>query len=165
MIDGLAAQVVQNFSEVSEAHIAQLEHQVLLAAPNSLERHLLYALRVSRCVPNLRNLGTLVSRWRVARCGAGSSGLDAAKSSPYWTAIVEFLRKLYADKFRELAQQTVTTAIEKAGKRKGDALRRKILDKALATVVDAGNAFSSDLPSLHEDVHAYTDRIEGFRKT
>lgn len=165
MIDGLAAQVVQTFSEVSEAQIAQLEQQVLMAAPNSLERHLLYALRVSRCVPNLRNLGTLVSRWRVARCGAGSSGLDAAKNSPYWPTIVEFLRKLYADKFRELAQQTVTTAIENAGKRKGAALRQKVLDKALATVVDAGNAFSSELPGLHEEVQVYADRIEGFRKS
>lgn len=165
MIDGLALQVVRNFPEVSEVQIAQLEQQVLMAAPNSLERHLLYALRVSSCVPRLRNLGPLVSRWKIARGGAGSVGLDAAKSSPYWTTVCEFLRKLYADRFRELAEQTVITAIEKAAKRKSDALRQKALDKALATVVDAGNAVGSDLPGIHEDIQAYTDRIERCRST
>lgn len=51
MLEGLALQIVQRFAEVSEQQIAELEYQVGMKAPDSLERHLLYALRVSRCVP------------------------------------------------------------------------------------------------------------------
>jgi hypothetical protein len=164
MIDRLSLQVAQNFANVSEQQIAELEYQVGMTAPDSLERHLLYALRVSKCVPSLRNLDTLASRWGVAHRGAGGMGLDAAKSSPASSTIVDFLRSLYRDKFRELAQQTVAIAIENGAKRKGNAAKQKVLDKGIATLVAARNAFSSDLPGLHQEVQTYIDHIEGFRK-
>jgi hypothetical protein len=163
MIERLALQVAQNFANVSEQQIAELEYQVGMYALDSLERHLLYALRVSKCVPDLRKLDTLASRWGVAHRGAGGMGLDAAKSSPDWSTIVDFLSKLYQDKFRELAQETVTKAIENGAKRKGDTAKRKVLDKGIATLIAARNAFSSDLPSLQQEVQAYIDQIEGFR--
>jgi hypothetical protein len=163
MIEGLSLQVAKNFANMLEQQIAELEYKVGMAAPDSMERHLLYALRVSKCVPSLRNLDTLVSRWGVAHRGAGGMGLDAAKSSPDWSTIVDFLRSLYHDKFRELAQQTVTMAIEKGAKRKGNAAKEKVLDKGIATLVAARNVFSSDVPGLHEEVQTYIDRIEGFR--
>jgi hypothetical protein len=165
MIDGLSLQVAQNFANVSEQQIAELEYQVGITTPDSLERHLLYALRVSKCVPSLRNLDTLASRWGVAHCGAGGMGLNAAKHSPAWSSVVDFLSSLYRDKFCELAKQTVATTIENGAKRKGDTAKRKVLDKGIATLIAARNAFSSDLPSLQQEVQAYIDQIEGFRNS
>jgi len=165
MIEGLALQVVQNFDDMSEDQIAQLEQQVAMTAPNSLECHLLYALRVSRCVPGLRNLDTLASRWGVARCGARGIGLDAAMTSPHWSAIVDFLSKLYHEKFRELAQRTVTMAIENAAKRKSEAAKQKVLNKGVAALIAARNAFRSDLPSLDQETQGYIQRIEEVQKS
>ncbi len=161
MVEGLALQVAQNFANVSEEQICQLEYQVGMTAPDSLERHLLYALRVSKCVPNLRNLDTLVSRWGVAQSGAAGMGLDAARGSPHWSTIADFLSKLYRDKFHELAQQTVTTSIENAAKRKSEAAKQKVLDKGVAILVAAKDAFSFDVQC---EVQSYIDRIDGFRK-
>ncbi|PYJ70006.1 MAG: hypothetical protein E6J54_28360 [Deltaproteobacteria bacterium] len=165
MIEGLALQVAQNFRNVSEQQIAELEQKVIMTAPNSLECHLLYALRVSRCVPGLRNLDTLASRWGVARRGAGGMGLDAATTSPDWSAIVDFLIKLYLEKFREMAQRTVTMAIEKAAKRKSEAAKQKVLEKGVATLIAARNAFRCDLPSLDQETQGYIQRIEEVRQS
>ena len=165
MIEGLALQVAQNFANVSEQQIAELEYQVGMTALDSLERHLLYALRVSKCVPDLRKLDTLASRWGAAHRGAGGMGLDAAKSSRDWSTIVDFLSKLYQDKFRELAQETVTKAIENGAKRKSNTAKQRVLDKGVATLITARNSFSSDLPGLHQEVQAYIDRIERFRNS
>ncbi len=165
MIEGLALRVAQDFANVSEQQIAELEYQVGVTALDSLELHLLYALRVSKCVPDLRKLDTLASRWGVAHRGAGGMGLNAAKSSPDWSTIVDFLSKLYQDKFRELAQQTVTKAIENGAKRKSNTAKQKVLDKGVATLITARNSFSSDLPGIYQEVQAYIDRIDGFRNS
>ncbi len=164
MIEGLALQVAQDFANVSEEQIGHLEYQVGMTAPDSLERHLLYALRVSKCVPSLRNLDTLVSRWGVAWSGAAGMGLDAAKASPHSSTIVDFLSNLYHNKFRELAQLTVMTSIENAAKRKSEAAKQKVLDKGVAKLVAAKNAFSFKLPGIDREVQSYVDRIGGFRK-
>ena len=46
--------------------MARAENEVRKAFPHSEECGLLYALRVSRCVPDLKSLKTLASRWLVA---------------------------------------------------------------------------------------------------
>ena len=131
MSEGYALRVARDFANVSEQQIAELEYQVEVTALDSLEFHLLYALRVFKCVPDLRKLDTLASRWGVAHRGAGGMGLDAAKSSPDWSTIVDFLTKLYQDKFRELAQQTVTKTIENEPNGKATPRSRKSLTKEL----------------------------------
>jgi hypothetical protein len=51
-MEAIVEQIVQNFGTISEQQICELEFQVATKNPGSLERHLLYALRVSKCVHN-----------------------------------------------------------------------------------------------------------------
>lgn len=163
LFEGAALRIVQNFANVSEQDIGLLEHQVAMTQTGSLESHLLYALRVSKCVPNLRKVETLASRWSVARSGASDMGLDAAKGSPHWSTVREFLLKLYRDKFSELAQHTVATTIETASKRKSASAKQRVLDKAVATLMAVENALSADFPRVREEVKACLGKIEQFK--
>jgi hypothetical protein len=155
--------VLEKFSTLSEATIARKDMQVGIMDPQSLERHLLYALRVSRCVPTLRKLETLVSRWGVARSGASGFGLDGGQASPNWHAVQQFLVSLYEDKFQELAFETTSMALEVASKRKSKALREKALMKALASVEQAADAVAQDLPGVRTHARACADRISAAR--
>jgi hypothetical protein len=165
MMEAIVEQIVQNFGTISEQQICELEFQVATKNPGSLERHLLYALRVSKCVHNLRKLDTLVSRWGVAHCGAGGMGLDAAKTSPQWAMVAAFLTKLYDGKFAELVKETVTTTIDVASKRKNNTAKQKALDKGIGTLRAAVKGLSADYPALDNEVKPYLAKIEQFRNS
>jgi hypothetical protein len=163
MYDGIACQIVQNFANVSEQEIALLEHQVAMTEPGSMESHLLYALRVSKCLPSLRKVETLASRWGVACSGAADTGLDAAKNSPHWATVRGFLIKLYREKFSELALYTVSTTIETASKRKSASAKQRVLDKGVASLVVAMRALNADFPDIRDEIKTCLDQIEQFK--
>ena len=85
--------------------------------------------------------------------------MDAARGAPDWPAIAEFLARLYSEKFRDLCDETVATALEKA------AAKRKVLDKGVAALDAAGASFESELPGLKEHAQACIGRIEAYQRT
>lgn len=108
----IAPYVVEHFDAAAENEIVQAEHQVMGARPFSPELGLLYALRVSKCVPTLKSFKTLGSRWNVASgvSSGGLMGLICGLPSPNHDLVKDFLTRLYLRRFCDLAKEIALKA-------------------------------------------------------
>jgi len=143
VIDVLAA-----FESLTEQEIATREHQALLDGVPGPERALLYALRVSTCLPKLRKLETLASRWGVAHGRPDRTGLLAGVSSPNYERVRNALVQMYLYRFDELAGELVAeTGSSKASTperlRKATERAKALLDAVVAQFVPEPPGLSS----------------------
>jgi len=152
--------IIEHFDEVTEQELGRVEHEVKRARPNSLQAPLLYALRVSRCVPQVKTLKTLASRWTTANCGAGAAGLQIATRARNWRAVHDFLVGLYLRRFNELCSEVVAKAQSAAAKRKTAKARRNVFERAIEKI-DAGQVeFAYELPGSREAAAHWMSRLE-----
>jgi len=124
--------VVSHFAEVSEKQIADASLAILTVNPHSPQIHLLYALRVSKCVPTLKHINTLASRWSAANRGPqGGGGLQDGRESREWEVVNGFLGNLYLRRFHGLCEEAAGKAKETASKRSTAAAKANAYQKAI----------------------------------
>jgi DNA polymerase-3 subunit epsilon len=108
---------VDHFEKITEDMIGVFEFELTKEAYQA-EKALLYALRVSKIVPEVKTMKTLASRWGTAYAGAGGQGLLAGSSSPNYSRALRLLREIYCQRFAELSHEIVLKASESAEQRK-----------------------------------------------
>ncbi len=132
---------------------------------HSPEIHLLYALRVSKCVPTVKSVKTLASRWSIANWGPkASSGLQNGSQSSHWGLVNGFLSNLYLQRFHELCEEAANKANETAAKRKTPTAKESTYQKAIDKIVSAATEFGEDLPGLHETKIRWIDYLESLAR-
>ena len=139
------AYIVEHFAELSEQDIGQAEQAEQQECPVfSAEQGLLYALRVSKCVPTLKKVKTLASRWDVANTGGKnySGGLALRHLSPDGPMVWDLLCGLYLQQFDALCSEGVAKALDRASRRKSVEARLKVLDKAIDEIADSETEFA-----------------------
>ncbi len=156
--------VLASFDQITEGEIASAEHAGLSDGLPEAERSLLYALRVSHCVPRLTKIATLASRWGIANSGAGGAGLESAKESPNWASVHAFLADLYLRRFDSLADLLVREA--EAGfagsvSTEGDT---SVVDRALDALNAGVGAFTRELQNLPVHAQRWTDALHALRE-
>ncbi len=153
--------VVSRFARVSEKTIADLSLEILRVQPHSPEIHLLYALRVSKCIPTLKAVSTLASRWSIANRGPqGNSGLQNGRQSSDWELVNRFLTNLYLQRFHELCEEVASKADETAAKRKTPTAKESAYQRAINKILEGAAEFVDDLPGLHETKTRWIDRLK-----
>ena len=164
-IDEITQYLVSHFSDVTEDEIARAADAILMVQSHSPEYHLLYALRVSKCVPRLKSIKTLASRWSTANTGPrSSSGLQNGRQSSHWGLVNGFLSNLYLQRFHELCEETANKASETAAKRKTSTAKESAYQKATDKIADGAADFGEDLPGLHETKTRWIDYVESLAK-
>jgi len=144
---------VDHFEKITEDMIGVLETR--LTHPNyHAEKALLYAVRVSKIVPEVKTMKTLASRWATACAGSGGYGLLAGSSSPNYSRVLRLLCETYHQRFAELSHEMVLRAIETAQDRKTAKAKQNAVLRAVDRVEKARDEFvSSDLLGLTEQVN------------
>jgi len=135
----LVPYLIEHFSEATEEQISRVEHEVFRGCPTNPEKALLYAFRVSKCVPRVTTFKTLGSRWRVACSGPrGKVGLLAGRHSANYRRAHKFLSSLYLKRFWELAKAIADKADDSAAKRKSASAKRNVYNAAIRKIRDGG---------------------------
>jgi hypothetical protein len=159
--ESITKRVVEQFMQLSEQDIALAETQVKRQDGLHPEEHLLYALRVSRCIPNVTKLKTLASRWRVANCGAGGMGLLAGQSATNWQMVYNFLADLYQKRLDELCGQAFATTRESVSRPRSARANLKVIDTAIERIQSAQAEFTHDLPGLEMTIDKWVRELGG----
>jgi hypothetical protein len=142
--------VVEQFDRLSEKEIGKAESIVQGLRGGYAEAQLLYALRVSKCVPTLKSLKTLASRWSTANVGAGAAGLQMGRDAKNWQLVSSFLARLYLKHYKQLCLDLVSKTKQAVADRKSPQARSNVVNKAIALVNEAHQEFSYQLPGLNE---------------
>jgi hypothetical protein len=143
----LVPHVLENFYALTETDISGFERLLGRVSPRNSELHLLYALRVSKCVPGIKSFDTLASRWGVACVGAGGAGLVNGATSPNYRATYAFLAALFSERFSELCRELIAKAEQTAIARKTLTSKRKVYEQAIHKIANAKNILL-DLPAI-----------------
>jgi len=159
--EALTRHILEHYHEVTEQDIGRCEMEVKRARGRHPDSDLLYALRVSKCVPTLKTLKTLASRWSTANCGAGASGLQMGQSSKNWEAVNDFLASLYRQRLDDLYAEIVAKARESVSKRKSAQAKLNVVEKALERIHSAQAEFMYELPGLAAVIDKWTEELEG----
>ncbi len=146
---------LQNFDRVTEAELARTENEVKRVSRESPESSLLYAMRVSKCVPRVTTLKALASRWQVANYGPRMiGGLSAATRSRNYRPVYEFLTSLYLTRFAELAREVAVAADKVAIHRKTVSARLNAMTSGMQKI-RAGRDGLLDLPGIREEANRW----------
>lgn len=163
----LVPHIMDHFDEAAEHEIAAVEVEVGRACPRSPEVALLYAFRVSKCVPRVTTFGTLASRWRTACSGPrGAVGLLAGRHSGNYRQTYEFLSSLYLKRFCELAKAITDKAEDSAAKRKSASAKQNVYNAAIRKIEDGGReldhyaVLSADASLWRQEARRWTDYLK-----
>ncbi len=104
----IARLILLDYDEWTEQEIRRMERKAgeLVFA----EACVLYSLRISKCLPHLAKLQTLGSRYGTAMSGPTLNwqyGLEAAKGSPNYSLVHDFLDDLYTKYFKAISQKLI----------------------------------------------------------
>jgi hypothetical protein len=158
--DQVVQYALRNFDKTTEAQLAKAEYEVKLVVRNSPESGLLYAMRVSKCVPRITTFKTLASRWRVANYGPRLiGGMCSAKCSRSYGPTYEFLTSLYLGRFRELARDLVVTAENTALERKTLSAKQNVLVSAMGKI-RAGRDNLLELPGIRDEANRWLEHLK-----
>lgn len=162
MAQSVILTLLANFDSMSEADIAALENGPSGLSRPREERALLYALRVSRCVPTLKKLPTLASRVGIAHRGAGGFGLDAARASPHWQVVREFLSSLYLARFNTLAGELLRQTESAVRVRRG--LKPTVrIERATQELNEAVESIATDIPAIRKHADRWIRSLSSLR--
>ena len=104
--------VLKCYDEITEKDIGELENKLMLNDYTNPDQHLLYALRVSKCIPSIMSKSTLKSRMQATLYGPQeSSGLSMGRSSKYATNVTDFLKLRYQKRLAELTDNSTHTGM------------------------------------------------------
>jgi hypothetical protein len=142
LVDATANQVVpyviRHFTEITENEIGQAERQLSGRKLYMAEECLLYALRISKCVPTLKSFKTLDSRWGIAYSGPKcTSGLINGMTSPNYQTTHDFLMNLYSERLEELCREIVAKAEKNSVTRKTTSSKCNVLYAAMDKIEQA----------------------------
>lgn len=140
--------IVEHFDEISEQEIGKAETEVKRAKGNHPEASLLYALRVSKCVPTLKSFKTLASRWSTANCGVGAAGLQFAQGAKNWQLVNDFLTQLYLKRYETICADLIQKTAATIAKRKSEQAKLNAIQKASDKISEASSEFMYELPDL-----------------
>ena len=152
-------QIIANYDHITEFEISNMDNQLFETAPFIAERGLLYALRISLCLPQIKNLNILASRYNTTCAGAGGMGLLASKRSHSYQLTYDFLAKKYLEKFVKLADNIFQDAKTAAENRKTKQAKITVFNKAKNKIKDSKTAFECKLPDLDSAVEALENQI------
>jgi hypothetical protein len=154
--------VLQQWHTFTEIDIAKAEELCRRHFPNADEQHLLYALRISHCVPTLRQLKPLASRWNRA---TGRSldkiikGADDAQGCDQYPFVIDKLEQLYLHHYHLICESLVAAAIEKAAKRKSIDAQVSVLETCGDGIDDETNKMIGLPPAIFEAKMRYCSRL------
>ena len=149
--------IVDNFLKVGTKDYSTFERTITRAAPRSLERELVYALRVSSVLPTLTNLKTLASRWDTAHCGAGASGLELGRASHNFTLVYDFLTRQYLEHVQRILESEQAAFRGKHQQAATDKARETTRQKWLEKLITYRTLFSYQLNGLDHLIERYTN--------
>ena len=152
--------VLANYDRATDFGIADAEHQLLLAEPFSPDAGLLYALRISVCLPTLKKLNTLASRYNTACLGAGNMGLLTSKRSQHYQKVYEFLADRFLRKFTELADEYIQNAQCDESKCTSKKAKLNCWYVAKEIIQKSREAFEHKLPGLDGVIEAFETEIQ-----
>lgn len=156
---------VDHFYEATESEISAAEHEIKRNRRGNVEPHLLYALRVSKCVPKVTTFKTLASRWRVANEGPRiTSGIGAAGGSPNQLLVFDFLTNLYVQRFFGLCKQLANKTVDSVDKRKTPAAKLKVFENAIERIHAGAAEFDPEPRGLHKIVKDWTNYLKSLAK-
>lgn len=156
------ATVLRQYDELSERDLGAIEHELLKHQPRSTDRFLVYALRVSKCVPTLKTITKLPRRWEAAHFGPrGTGGILATDEGAERNAVVSFLQSTYLQRLHGLGAAICEANLQRIAKARTNDARRRILESTERLIVDTSLDFSPSLPGAFEDARKMVDT---FRK-
>lgn len=149
---------VDHFEKITEDMIGVLEANLTQRTYQD-EKALLYAIRVSKLVPEVKTMKTLASRWSTAYGGAGGYSLLAGNSSSNYNRVLRLLSEIYSQRFAELSHEIVLQAVASAQERKTTKAKQNAIIRAVDKIEKSMDEFvSSDLLGLKEQV-SYTSNL------
>jgi hypothetical protein len=147
--------VLANYERATEYGIADAERQLRAVNPFSPDRGLLYALRISVCLPRIRKLDTLASRYNTAE----NRGLLRSRESPYYQKVYDFLTDKYLCRFVELADEVYQEAQKTAGQRVTKEAKVKVLYDTQEKIFNSMQLFEHVFVSLEGATDSFLKQI------
>lgn len=138
----IIATAIERWNNITANDLSTLEYLLLGQYPDMCERHLLYALRVSKTAETCKSPKTLASRWATASTGGGTTGLACGAASPSHALVSEFLSILYVNRFTEMMQAVLDKAATTAQKRKTAQTRVNCWTQARDRIAAVSEAFT-----------------------
>ena len=148
--------IVANFENISTSDYSNFEKVLAKSSPRSIERDLIYALRVSEVLPTIKSFKTLESRWATAHCGAGASGLELGRKSRNYRLVYEFLTKHYLNHAARLLETEHEKFRMKLEGAKTEKTKEKYRESRRTKLKEIRASFSYELLGLDELI---TDHI------
>ena len=156
---GPVPEVLERFHEISEQSIGDVERS-LTGTRWSDQKHLMYALRVSWCVPTLKTFKTLGSRWHIMQTGGrGHTGLIAAMGAMHSASVEAFLTRLYRDRFAELVREIATKAEQTSAARRSADAKVNALLKGCERI-EKGGLDAIEIPDLDSIAQQWIEYLE-----
>jgi hypothetical protein len=151
-------------SELKERDFVDIEIAGLTEDPFGPQRHLLYALRMSKTVEKLVNALPLANNWGSAMYGAeriaGKGGISAVLDD-LSRPILTFLISLYAWKFQHIIEERINKADVSAQKKKKPEAWIVIWQKAVEDIGQWPGLFVPFLPGADAITLAATESLQG----
>ncbi|MDP7288885.1 MAG: hypothetical protein QGH94_12925, partial [Phycisphaerae bacterium] len=154
-LDTMIETVLARWNDIDQDTIASLKWMTAEIPPAKSRSNLVYALRISKKVPDIKSMATLSKRWRTANDGAGMVGLAQAVASSDKDRVCSFLADLYLQGFERLAQEIMDKAAATAEKRKTAKTKAGCWTKAQEKIIAAGQEFTPELPGVGECIRQF----------
>ena len=155
--------VIEQFEVVSEKEIGDAEAEIINTKDAEKERALLYALRVSKIVPKIKNMKSLSSRWNTACEGTTGYGLNYAIKSLHHQRVLIFLSQIYLQRFAELTNEMILKASSMADTRKTLQAKQNAFVRVINNLKKYyDEIFEYELPGLKEQIDFTVKFINSF---
>jgi hypothetical protein len=152
--------ILANFDRCKESTIATVENELLKALPDSEDLGLLYALRISTCLPKIVKMETLASRFNTACLGAGNRGMLTSKQSKHYQIVHHFLSERFLANFKELADKQIKKAADQESRRRTKQAKSNCWIIAREKIHAGKAAFEHKLSGLDEAIEALDSEIQ-----
>jgi len=155
--------VIEQFEVVSEKEIGDAEAEIINTKDAEKERALLYALRVSKIVPKIKNMKSLSSRWNTACEGTTGYGLNYAIKSLHHQRVLSFLSQIYLQRFAELTNEMILKASSVADTRKTLQAKQNVFVRVINNLKKYYDEFFEyELPGLKDQINFTVNFINSF---
>ena len=144
MLGDVIVMIMFDYYELTGSSIAAYEHTLFQMDPEHIDRGLLYALRVSHCVPKINTFNKLSSCYETALKGPRLNSqycLESAKDSDLYEKVRDFIHKLYGKRFIELLNNIIQKTNSEIEHRKTNKAKYNSWDRAFKKLLAANTEF------------------------
>jgi len=152
--------IIDNFYRVETSDFSNFEKAVSRMNPNTPERGLIYALRVSAVLPTLKSLKTLESRWQTANSGAAGRGLTSSERARNYKRVYAFLQSEYLSHADRILAEEEGKFREKIENAATDRSRLSAMESWIRKLDESKGLFVYELPGFDALVDTYIQRAE-----